>query len=260
MILDELDLIGGFSPNLFESAQRERLDLLERLLAQPEYVPQTSFLTHFACRIAAMVNDRDFFKRTALNYVARQGNAACIELLLKYGAHLNAPGNFGATPLHSASRNGHQSLVKFLLSRPGIEVNIDDDFKWPPLYWAVLNGHHEIVHLLLERKADIRTVHDATVPLHWLWSYGVDAVFKYTGERSIPDWSLLHWACFNKHPGVVRVLLDEYKRRNLGFLVNEQTSKQFTPLHLGKQLRGLVHLLNSFFSVFRCACGDSNPS
>ena len=69
----------------------------------------------------------------------------------------NAPDNFGQTPIHWASRNGHVEIVKLLM--PSTETpNAPDNFGQTPLMNAEQNGHQEIVNLL--------NAHNATLPTH----------------------------------------------------------------------------------------------
>lgn len=58
-----------------------------------------------------------------------------------------------------AARNGHESIVEFLLQVPGININAqdcDNSLSWPDasertaLIWAARNGHESIVELLLQ--------------------------------------------------------------------------------------------------------------
>ena len=53
-----------------------------------------------------------------------------------------------------ASANGHEDIVKLLLSHPDIKVNLANEFKNTALHYASLNGHKGIVKLLIEAKAD----------------------------------------------------------------------------------------------------------
>jgi ankyrin repeat protein len=58
----------------------------------------------------------------------------------------------GITGLHYASANGHEAVVKYLLTR-GARVNAINQRKNSALHWAALNGHETIVEMLLANGA-----------------------------------------------------------------------------------------------------------
>ena len=70
-------------------------------------------------------------KYASLHWAAQRGHRKVIELLLDHKLsapgdrrlRLNAKGEFGRTPLHMSSFQGHIQVVRYLLSQPGIEVN-----------------------------------------------------------------------------------------------------------------------------------------
>ncbi len=63
------------------------------------------------------VNLKDNCQRTALWWAACRGHDEIVKFLLDRGADIDAGHEDGATPLMMASRNGHKSTVKVLLSR-----------------------------------------------------------------------------------------------------------------------------------------------
>ena len=60
-------------------------------------------------------NDRDLEGRSPLHIAAWQGNASMVELLIRYGADVNAVDREQRTPLQSAAWQGHESVVWLLL-------------------------------------------------------------------------------------------------------------------------------------------------
>ncbi|MBA4696794.1 MAG: ankyrin repeat domain-containing protein [Legionella sp.] len=57
----------------------------------------------------------------------------------------------GFTPLHEACKQGHPSMVEFLIKN-GADINQKDDTNATALFIASLGGHYEIVCFLLEQK------------------------------------------------------------------------------------------------------------
>lgn len=74
-------------------------------------------------------------------------------------------------PMHEAAANGDISTVtKYLDS--GVKLNSDYDIKKTfggnPIFSAVFNGHNEIVKLLISRGADVNTTDiNGETPLDW---------------------------------------------------------------------------------------------
>jgi hypothetical protein len=87
---------------------------------------------------------------------AFQGN---LEILQKYisdhpQTNINAPGPEGNTLIYLASRNGHSSIVKWLIEK-GANVNVVQNTGSTPLHAASYRGHSEVCKILLQQK-DIR--------------------------------------------------------------------------------------------------------
>jgi ankyrin repeat protein len=78
-----------------------------------------------------------------------------VELLITYGANINARNLYGRTPLHSlASYQNGRDMVELLISK-GADVNVIDNQNSTPLHRAVDLGRIDTVKLLLSSGADI---------------------------------------------------------------------------------------------------------
>src|ERR1039458_1585983 len=74
--------------------------------------------------------------------------------------------NYGATPLHLASMEGHRDVAELLLSSKA-EVNAKDNNGWTPLHWAAAGGHLDVAELLLAGKAEVNAKDKyGQTPLH----------------------------------------------------------------------------------------------
>jgi ankyrin repeat protein len=74
--------------------------------------------------------------------------------LLKAGAFVNAPGEYGRTPLHIAAYHGKESIVQLLLSRDA-DVNLQaakDQLK-TPLHEAVMQSKLDVVTTLIKSRS-----------------------------------------------------------------------------------------------------------
>lgn len=88
-----------------------------------------------------------------LHFSARKGNAGVSELLVRYGADLDAQSLRGETALHLAVINGHPAVVTILLKYLA-RVDICDSNDKTPLQYAESHGHTEIVGLIREHLSD----------------------------------------------------------------------------------------------------------
>jgi len=86
---------------------------------------------------------------------------------LEKGADVNAKSKYGSTPLHYASNNGYENIVRLLL-----ENNADDSMKskggLTAFHYAALGGYKNIAQLLLNNGADINEKsNNGSTPLHY---------------------------------------------------------------------------------------------
>jgi len=58
----------------------------------------------------------------SLRNSARNGNVNAVRKLLNNGVNINEADQYGETPLHYASQEGHTEVVKVLLATAGIKV------------------------------------------------------------------------------------------------------------------------------------------
>jgi len=81
-------------------------------------------------------------------------NEALVRILVEYGAHLDAKGADGETPLSFAAWTGDLESVRLLLSR-GANRNARDDIGDTPLMLSVSTENTEIVRFLVSQNVDL---------------------------------------------------------------------------------------------------------
>jgi ankyrin repeat protein len=85
---------------------------------------------------------------TILHDMAQKGDIDKAELLIKYGADINAIDEaYQSTPLGMAARWGHAEMVEYLISC-GADLNRAGADWATPLAWTRKKGHHEIEEIL----------------------------------------------------------------------------------------------------------------
>lgn len=124
--------------------------------------------------------------------------------LLARGANVEATSTKAWTALHTSAQNGHESVVRLLLTKnPDISARASTGGQ-TPLYQAAMNGHDDVVNLLLDAGADPR--------------------MKNTGDEYTP----VMIAAQGGHKSTVALLLKRggKKPRHLGYRI-----KMFGDLH-----------------------------
>jgi ankyrin repeat protein len=137
---------------------------------------------------------------------ARDNNLPEMRRLLSVGADVNAKNDFDSTPLHEASTNGHQQVVKELVDH-GADTEAKSFIDRTALHFAAVNDHPAVVDELLSPGVNIDAKNDSN-----------DATTSILGKRksrrganteakdSIGD-TPLHDASLKGHVAIVKVLL-----------------------------------------------------
>jgi ankyrin repeat protein len=82
----------------------------------------------------------------------------------------------GQTPLSKAAQNGHEGIVKLLLTA---NIEAEDEYGQTPLSWAAENGHEGIVKLLLTANANVEAEdEDGQTPLSRAAQNGHEGIVK----------------------------------------------------------------------------------
>lgn len=105
-------------------------------------------------RYGAKVNAKAEYDETPLHVAAKNDSKEIAELLISHGAKINAKDAFEKTAVSIAAENNSKEVLELLLSH-GADINSKDDVKLTPLHLAALNDYKEIVETLLQHGADI---------------------------------------------------------------------------------------------------------
>jgi ankyrin repeat protein len=155
----------------------------------------------------------DNYYYTPLYYAASNGHQEVVKLLITVGADVNIATY--STSLHYAASNGHQEVVKILLAA-GANVNDVDVDKNTPLHNAAVNGNNLVVEALLAAGANvnaINTKHD--IPLNLAARYGHPSAVKtllasgsHVNTVNWYDDTPLNSALQDNHQSVINMLID----------------------------------------------------
>ena len=85
--------------------------------------------------------------------VCINGRVDMLALLLRYGASVDGPDQFGSTPLYHAAAAGREDMVLALLEA---RADVDGNGGPNPLAHAVRNGHLGTTRILIEANANVR--------------------------------------------------------------------------------------------------------
>jgi ankyrin len=199
---------------------------------------------------------RDEGGMTALHLASVNGNPDLVDLLISYGANVNAAMTGGCrrgfTPLHCASMEGNAAVVRRLLEAAADISALCHDAGSTPLHVASAHGQEEVTEILIRGGADVnkRQRSMKLTPLHvasgaehasvrmisMLLDSGADI-----DARDHYDYTPLHKACGeNGNTEVVQALLEA------GAIV-DATSHSIkgseTSLHLTSRL-GMLEVAN----------------
>lgn len=145
-------------------------------------------------------------------------------LLTHESLDVNWRNDAGWSALHTASLNGHDSILQLLLAHPAIDVNVRDDDGDRPFLVAFFAGNLPCIPVLLR---------DSRVDINSPNRFG-----------RIP----LHWAAANGYMELLRWMIASGKDLDLG-AVGEQGTEAAAEARAGEQHEA-VYLLDSFEEDF----------
>ncbi|KAI4319678.1 hypothetical protein MLD38_033251 [Melastoma candidum] len=95
-----------------------------------------------------------------------QGRADLVQILIEFGANVEAPSSSGSTPLEAAASAGEVLIVELLLARRA-NTERSSSSTWGPIHLAAGGGHLEVLRLLLLKGADVDSLtKDGNTALH----------------------------------------------------------------------------------------------
>ena len=105
----------------------------------------------FAALDLSDINQKRSDDDTLIHLIACVGGADELDLLVRSGAKINAPGDLGHTPLHYAAMFGRFKIAQKLLAL-GADPNLRNEWGDTPMKTASNGGHADIAKLLKRCK------------------------------------------------------------------------------------------------------------
>ena len=114
-------------------------------------------------------------------------------------------------PLHYACKDGHLTIVEYLIDK-GAQIEVVDEENYTPLHYACAKGHLDVIKYLQSKD---RTLFQKLIQM-----------------KSNTKASCLHIAVQNRDIALVEYILKQFDQEVLKKLTNERAELLGTPLHI----------------------------
>ena len=115
---------------------------------------------------------------TPLHSAARNGRLDVVKFLLAHGADVNSVRDDSESSLHEAAFQGQLDAARFLIDSAA-RLNGKGTHGYTPLHWSIEQGHADVVRLLLARGADPEVIDDTgNTPLQQAFRLGKAEIAK----------------------------------------------------------------------------------
>lgn len=203
-------------------------------------IPQSKFL--ISCLVAVIVlSGLTMAAATDLRLIqaVKSRDADAVRVLLNERVDVNAAQGDGATPLHWAAHRDDLAIADLLI-RAGARTNVADDVGMTPLHVACTNRSGAMVERLLSAAASANaTLPSGETALMTCARTGdaraVKALLAHGGDANAKEHehhqTALMWAAAQRHPAIVKLLIDvgaDVRARSLTYaqtVVGEQTQR-----------------------------------
>ena len=140
------------------------------------------------------------------------------EVSLKF-KDINPANNYGETPLHCATKNGHLDICKFIIKNVTLK-NPADKLGFTPLHYAAMMDELEIYKLIAPNVESEDSKEDFGItPNHFAQKLGCKKICKFNSEKGLEDQNEIQLSILAK----IKMNLIYIKTR----VLDKLTSKEF---------------------------------
>ncbi|CAO3658530.1 unnamed protein product [Rhizopus microsporus] len=126
------------------------------------------------------INTKDTHGDTILHYASRMHNLPVIDLLVQYGADIEAVNEHGRRPIHEAIDS--EDCIAYFIDHK-VDVNAMKRGDWTPLMIAASKGNRKVVEMLVKAGALLnRTTKDGRTALYLAVQEGHIDMAKYLAD------------------------------------------------------------------------------
>ena len=129
--------------------------------------------------VPSLQKSLDSHRFGALNAAVLSGHIDIVRILLKHGAWIeHRPNSNSSRPLHVAAQQGNASMVQLLLDY-GAQINAENRFREQPIHLAATFNSIEVLRVLIDKGAALDCLNqDGRQPIHMAAKFGsTGAVF-----------------------------------------------------------------------------------
>ncbi|EXU97692.1 ankyrin repeat protein [Metarhizium robertsii] len=163
----------------------------------------------------AQVDSVDEIRRTTLLSATKKGHEHIVKRLLDNGADIEAKDKYNETPLFGAILEEDKTMIELLLEK-GANIEAKNSNDETPLFWAILGEDKTVIEILLEKGANTEAKDNKDqTPLFWAIEWGDKTVIELLLERGAnieakdnKDQTPLSWAAQWGKEAVVKLLLE----------------------------------------------------
>ena len=162
-------------------------------------------------------------------YIAAQNNCGeILDLLLPHCDLLQAFENDGSSPIHVASQNGHERVVRRLIHASSQVINLSSksESAWSPIHLACQENRVAVLKVLVEEGADVmKLTSEGHTALHIAAeAENVECVevlmgvcadrLKFVLMKNLMGWNAFHYVAQNGNVEVMTAILKDFKLKD----------------------------------------------
>lgn len=196
------------------------------------------------------VNCKDANLVPALSIACYCGQKDIAQILISYGAEIDAVDPFGESALMLSSREANKEMIDLLISYKA-KINLKTfNYKNTALHWAAMYGQRDIVQILIKNGANVFARDaDEKTPADIAFKFGYDFVGEIIADRIIQIGIIkknLFEAILDSNYNLVKKLITQISLR----IFDENKNNAFHYLFLAKNCEDKIKIFDLIIGIF----------